>query len=96
MGGFNKYLFLGSFFHLTQYCSLCGLHLFTGGEGQAVGGESRPIFLRGGCGGFKTNLNKKLGEVNANYKFFFITSVWITFFSNGRVRQEDGMIRPIK
>ena len=45
-GGFNKYLFLGSFFHLTQYCSLCGLHLFTGGEGQAVGGiKANLIFL---------------------------------------------------
>ena len=97
MGGFNKYVFLGSFFHLTQYCSLCGLHLFTGGEGQAVGGiKANLIFLPGGCGGFKTNLNKKLGGVKANYYFFFITSVWITFFSNGRVRQEDGMIRPIK
>ena len=97
MGGFNKYVFLGSFFHLTQYCSLCGLHLFTGGEGQAVGGiKANLIFLPGGCGGFKTNLNKQLGGVKANYYFFFITSVWITFFSNGRVRQEDGMIRPIK
>ena len=38
------------------------------------------IFLPGGCGGFKTNLNKKLGGVKANYYFFFITSVWIPFF----------------
>ena len=76
MGGFNKYLFLGSFFHLTQYCSLCGLHLFTGGEGQGVGGIKAK-----GCGGFKTNLNKNLGGVKANN----------SSFSNGRVRQEDGM-----
>ena len=80
MGGFNKYLFLGSFFHLTQYCSLCGLHLFTGGEGQGVGGIKAK-----GCGGFKTNLNKNLGGVKANN----------SSFSNGRVRQEDGMIWPI-
>ena len=49
------------------YCSsLCGLHLFTGGEGQTegLGGGSRPISFSchgEGCGsgGFKTNLNKK-------------------------------------
>ena len=76
MGGFNKYLFLGSFFHLTQYCSLCGLHLFTGGEGQGMGGiKANLIFLPGGCRGFKTNLNKKLGGVKANNYFFFITYV---------------------
>ena len=72
MGGFNKYLFLGSFFHLTQYCSLCGLHLFTGGEGQAVGGiKANLIFLPGGCGGFKTNLNKKLGGGQGKLLLFF-------------------------
>ena len=48
------------------YCSsLCGLHLFTGGEGQTegLGGQGQFHFLAmgGGCGseGFKTNLNKK-------------------------------------
>ena len=47
------------------YCSsLCGLHLFTDGEGQTegLGGQVQFHFLAmGGCGsgGFKTNLNKK-------------------------------------
>ena len=48
-----------------------------GGTG-VVGGQSQfDFFGQGGCGGFKTNLNKKVGES--------ITYVRISFFSNGRV-----------
>ena len=80
------------------YCSsLCGLHLFTGGEGQTegLGGQVQFHFLAmGGCGsgGFKTNLNKKYGGSRQIF-FFSITSARITFFSNVRVRQEGGIIQ---
>ena len=51
------------------------------------------IFLSwGALGGFKTNYNKKVGRGKANFFFFSITSVRITFLSNVRVRQEGGMI----
>ena len=36
LGVLTNIYFLGLFFILR--CSLCGLHLFTGGEGQAGGG----------------------------------------------------------
>ena len=49
------------------------------------------IFLPGGAvGGNKTNLNKKVGG-EGKFFFFSVTSVWITFLSNGRVRQEEGV-----
>ena len=85
------------------------------------------VFFQGGCGGFKTNLNKKVGA-RANFCFFsitcffssgllkvnliiflagggfktnlnkkslsitFIRNTGVPFFSNGRVRQEGGVI----
>ena len=52
------------------------------------------IFLPGGgCGWFKTNLNKKVGG-EGKLLFFSVTSVWITFLSNERVRQEGGGVNP--
>ena len=41
-----------------------------GGKGQAGGGGGRVkanliFFAMGGCGGFKTNLNKKVGRIKA-------------------------------
>ena len=47
--------------------------------------SSPSLFFRHvGYGGLKTNLN--------NF-FLYISSVWITFFLNGRLRQEEGMIQ---
>ena len=34
--------------------------------------------------------------MKANYYFFSVTSVWITFLSNGRVRQEGGVDPELK
>ena len=59
---------------------------FTSGEGQG----QFDFFCQGGCGWFKTNLNKKVGGEGKLF-FFSVTSVWITFLSNGRVRQEGGV-----
>ena len=80
------------------YCSsLCGLHLFTDGEGQTegLGGQVQFHFLAmGGCGsgGFQT----KIGGVKAIFFFFYNLSPDY-FFSNVRIRQEGGIVyRPIK
>ena len=48
------------------------------------------FFVMGDCGGLKTNLG--VLHVGKLIYFFSITSVRITFFSNGRVMQEGGMI----
>ena len=48
------------------------------------------FFVMGNCGGFKTNLG--VLHVGKLIYIFSITSVRITFFSNGRVMQEEGMI----
>ena len=45
----------------------------------------------GGGEGLKTNLNKKKGD-QGNF-FFFYNLCLENFFSNGRVRQEGGMIQ---
>ena len=48
------------------------------------------FFVMGDCGGFKTFF--RVLHVGKLIYFFSITSVRITFFSNGRVMQEGGMI----
>ena len=57
-----------------------------GGDGQG----QYDIFVMGDCRGFKANLG--VLHVGKLIYFFSITSVRITFFSNGRVMQGGGMI----
>ena len=49
------------------------LHFFTGEEGQTegLGGQGQfHFFAMGGCGGFKTNLNIKVGGVKMIFFFY--------------------------
>ena len=51
------------------------------------------IYLRAGrvCGGFKTNLNRKVGGSRQIVIIFFYNLRLHYFFSNGKVRQEGRM-----
>ena len=60
------------------------LHFFSGETGRGV---------MKGCGGFKTNLNKKVRGSRQIIIIFFYNLHPDYFFSNGRVRQEGGMIQ---
>ena len=44
------------------------------------------IFCQGGCGWFKTNLNKKVGGEGKLFFFFCNLCLDYFFLSNGRVR----------
>ena len=93
-GGSYQIFIFRVFFSFNAVASLDYISLRAGGGGQAGGGwggggqGQSDFFVMGDCGGFKTNLGV-LGKLRY---FFSITSVRITFFSNGRVMQEGGMI----
>ena len=100
-GGFNKYLFLGSFFHLTQLPLWITFIYGRGGSGRGGGGGrvggrwvtgSRRIcfFLPGGLWGVLNKFEHKSRGVEAKYNFFFYNFPPDYFFSNGRVRQVGG------
>ena len=83
------------------YCSsLCGLHLFTGGEGQTEGlggggGQGQFHFYCHGGGlwewGVQNKFEQKIGGVKAIFFFYNLSPDY--FFSNVRIRQEGGMIQ---
>ena len=96
MGCFNKYLFLGSFFLFSAVASVDYIYLRAGRvrPGGEVVNANLVLFARGAVGGSKQIGTKKWGGQSKLF-FFSIIFVRITFFSNGRVRQERGMIQAI-